>query len=415
MYKKDYLDNGIPIVMESIKGIQSAAMGIWLKVGSRYETSQKNGISHFLEHMFFKGTSNRSQKDISIAIDSVGGELNAFTSRETTAYYAIVLEDFIDIAVDVISDIFLNSQFNPEDLKKEKEIVKDEIRMVEDTPDEYIFDLFYQDVWGDKFGLGMPVTGTGKTVDSFNRGDILNHIERHYGIDDIVISCAGKINIKKIYSLLNKYIGSLNRKTTPDIIEIQQFHPGLRVKGKDLLDVHICLGVKSVEITSKERYAFLLLNTIFGMGISSRLFQEIRENRGLVYTIHSFLSLYKDTGIFGVYTASGSDKYIEVIETILSEIKRLAGTITDLELSRAKNQLKGYLIMSLESSSGRMNNIARQEIYYGNYLSVEQIIGEIDKITIKDIDNIIDTYLSQDKMAVTVLGNADKEKLSGII
>jgi predicted Zn-dependent peptidase len=415
MYKKDYLDNGIPIVMESIKGIQSAAMGIWLKVGSRYETSQKNGISHFLEHMFFKGTLNRSQKDISIAIDSVGGELNAFTSRENTAYYAIVLADFIDIAVDVISDIFLNSQFNSEDLKKEKEIVKDEIRMVEDTPDEYVFDLFYKDIWGNNHGLGMPVTGTDKTVDSFNRSDILNHIERHYGNEDIVISCAGKINIKKIYSLLNKQLGSLNRKSTPAIIEKQQFYPGLWVKEKDLLDVHICLGVKSVEVNSPQRYVFLLLNTIFGMGVSSRLFQELRENKGLAYTIHSFLSLYRDTGIFGVYTATGHDNYLEVIETILSEIKKLKGSITDLELTRAKNQLKGYLIMALESSSGRMNNIARQEIYYGNYLSAEQIIAEIEKVTIKEIETIIDTYLTKDKMAITVLGNADIAKLSGII
>ncbi|MBV6342368.1 M16 family metallopeptidase [Candidatus Magnetobacterium casense] len=415
MYRKEYLQNGIPLVMEQIAGVRSVAAGIWVKVGGRYESPDNSGISHFIEHMFFKGTKTRTQKDIAIEIDSLGGDINAFTSQESTTFYVKLLRDNITEGVEILSDIFLNSLLNDNDIAKEREIITEEINMLEDTPEDYIHDLFYEDIWGLN-ALGLPILGSVENVTSFKRDDLLRYIDNHYGTGNIIISCSGNIDFAQMYDLFNGTIGQLQSKgyASGEPLQRPSFTHGLNVHEKDHTEVHISIGTEGIKQDCVQRYPFLLLNTIFGSGISSRLFQEIRENRGLVYSIYSYLSSYHDTGVFGVYAASSRKKYVEVIEVVLREMAALKDTITEAELARAKNQLKGNTLLHLESSSARMHNIARQEIYYQKYYSPDEIIRGIEAITLKDVREIIDTFLGSGKKAITVLGPASKKALVGL-
>jgi predicted Zn-dependent peptidase len=358
MFKKEYLENGIPVVMEPFKTVRSVAVGVWVKVGSRYEPREENGISHFLEHMFFKGTKKRDTRDIAVEIDSMGGDLNAFTSREHTAFYIKVLDEYLDKGIDLLSDILVNSVFPEDELEKEKKIVREEIKMVEDTPDDYVHDLFNLTVWGEE-GLGQSILGRRETVASFTREDILAHIRRYYGTKDIVISCAGNFVPGDLMKMLAKRFGGLRHGSEPKKGTPPEFRRDIRVYTKDMSEAHICVGVPGLSQTSDERYAFFLLNTVLGAGVSSRLFQEIREKRGLAYSVYSFTSSYVDTGLWGVYAGVSKRRIREVAEVIISEMLDLKNTLTDTELERAKKHLKGNLILGLESTSSRMNNIAR--------------------------------------------------------
>jgi len=411
MFRRYNLENGIPLVTESIRNMHSVTLGIWVKVGSRFEPPDKNGISHFLEHMFFKGTKKRSARDIAIEIDSIGGDLNAFTSRETTTFYVKVLDQHIERGMDLLTDIFLHSTFPEEDIEKEKRIIKEEIKMVEDTPDDYINDLFYQDVWGNT-GIGLPVLGKRETVKSFRREDILSHIRRYYGTRDIVIAAAGNLHSERLLDSLNKILGGLRRGSEPKKGETPEFKPSVNIYQKDLSEVHICLGVKGLPQSSPERYVLYILNAILGAGVSSRLFQEVREKRGLAYSIYSFIASYYDTGLFGVYAGTARKRVSEVIELIVKEIKGLKETIKEEELQRAKDQIKGNLILGLESTSNRMQNIARQEIYYGQYYSPEEVIRLIDSVTLDQAKNLADRLTGDNSIAITLLGPVQPSQLT---
>jgi len=411
MFRRYNLENGIPLVTESIRNMHSVTLGIWVKVGSRFEPPDKNGISHFLEHMFFKGTKKRSARDIAIEIDSIGGDLNAFTSRETTTFYVKVLDQYIERGMDLLTDIFLHSTFPEEDIEKEKRIIKEEIKMVEDTPDDYINDLFYQDVWGNT-GIGLPVLGKRETVKSFRREDILSHIRRYYGTRDIVIAAAGNLHSERLLDSLNKILGGLRRGSEPKKGETPEFKPSVNIYQKDLSEVHICLGVKGLPQSSPERYVLYILNAILGAGVSSRLFQEVREKRGLAYSIYSFIASYYDTGLFGVYAGTARKRVSEVIELIVKEIKGLKETIKEEELQRAKDQIKGNLILGLESTSNRMQNIARQEIYYGQYYSPEEVIRLIDSVTLDQAKNLADRLTGDNSIAITLLGPVQPSQLT---
>jgi predicted Zn-dependent peptidase len=414
MFKKEHLQNGLPVVMESLKNMRSVVLGVWVKVGARYESPEQNGISHFLEHMFFKGTKQRSAKDIAFEIDSLGGELNAFTSRETTAFYIKVLDEFLEKGLELLSDIFLDSTFPEEDIEKEKKIIKEEIKMVEDTPDDYIHDLSNRTIWGET-GLGQPVLGHRETIRSFTRDDLVSHIKKYYGTKDIVISCAGNIEFTHLLGLLNRNLGGLRRGSAPEIGAPPDFQNKVDVIKKDLSEAHVCLSVRGIPQASKDRYILFTLNTIFGAGLSSRLFQEIREKRGLAYSIYSFIASYIDTGLWGVYAGVSRKRVGEVIELILKEIHSLKDTVSDSELLRAKNQLKGNIILGLESTSSRMNNIARQEIYYGKYYSPKEIMNEIDSITLAQIKELAERLVRKDCFALTVYGPVMEDNLKGIL
>ncbi len=413
MFKKAHLENGIPVVMEQIKNVHSVALGIWVKVGSRNELPEKNGISHFLEHMFFKGTQKRSARDIAVDTDSLGGDLNAFTSRESTTFYIKVLDEYLDRGTELLSDIFLHSTFPENDIEKEKGIIKEEIKLVEDTPDDYIHDLFNQTIWGNE-GIGQPVLGRRETIKSFKREDLTSHIKKYYGTKDTVISCAGNFEVDKLLDKLNHSFGSLRRGSEPEKGPQPVFNGKISIHSKDLSEVHLCIGVKGIPQSSNDRYILFLLNTILGAGVSSRLFQEIREKRGLAYSIYSYITSYLDTGVWAIYAGTGKKKITEVIELILKEVNGLADTLTDAELQRAKDQLKGNLILGLESTSSRMQNIARQEIYYGRYYSPNELIKEINAITLKQVKELSEKLLRQNTFALTVLGPVSEGDIKGI-
>jgi len=414
MFKKEHLINGVPVVMEALKNMRSVVVGLWVKVGSRNEPSEKNGISHFLEHMFFKGTRKRTAKDIAFETDSLGGELNAFTSRETTTFYIKVLDEFLEKGLELLSDVFLNSLFPEEDIEKEKKIIKEEIKMVEDTPDDYIHDLFNQTIWGHS-GIGQPVLGRRETIRIFTRDDLMAHIRKYYGVKDIVISCAGNFDHMHLMALLNKNLGNLRRGSEPERGAPPGFQSTMHVFSKQLSEAHLCLGFKGIHHASKDRYSLFTLNTILGAGVSSRLFQEIREKRGLAYAIYSFIASYSDTGLWGIYAGVSRKKVREVIELILQEMHHLKDTITESELQRAKNQLKGNIILGLESTSSRMNNIARQEIYHGRYFSPKEIMDEVDSITLKQIKDLAELIIRKDLLALTIYGPVQEESLKGIL
>lgn len=413
MFRKDYLINGLPVVMESLKNMRSVVIGIWVRVGSRYEAPEKNGISHFLEHMFFKGTKKRSAKDIALETDSLGGELNAFTSRETTTFYVKVLDEFLEKGLELLSDIFLNSVFPEEDIEKEKKIIKEEIKMVEDTPDDYIHDLFNQTIWGHS-GIGQSVLGKRETIRMFTREDLVAHIRQYYGTRDIVVSCAGNFDHEHLINLLNKNLGHLRRGSEPERGTPPDFHSSVRVVNKQLSEAHLCIGFKGIHQASRDRYALFALNTILGAGVSSRLFQEIREKRGLAYAIYSFIASYSDTGLWGIYAGVSKKRVREVIDLILRELYQLSDTMTEGELQRAKNQLKGNIILGLESTSSRMNNIARQEIYHGRYYSPREIMEEIDSLTLGQLRDLASRLIRKDMLSFTAYGPVQEESIAGI-
>jgi predicted Zn-dependent peptidase len=414
MFKKEHLPNGIPVVMEQMRNVRSVSLGIWVKVGSRFEPSDKNGISHFLEHMFFKGTEKRNAKDIAIEIDSLGGDLNAFTSKETTTFYVKVLDEHLEEGLELLSDVFLHSKFPEEDIEKEKKIIKEEIKMVEDMPDDYVHDLFSETIWGNA-GLGQSVLGRRETVKAFTRDDLLSHIRKYYGTKDVVVSCAGNFEHDHLIHLLNKNLGHLRRGSEPDRSGQDDFRRNVKVYNKDLSEAHICLGLKGIPQGSEERYSLFLLNTILGAGISSRLFQEIREKRGLAYAIYSYVASYFDTGIWGVYAGVSRKKVREVLELVLKEIYNLQDSLTEVELVRAKNQVKGNIVFALESSNSRMNNIARQEIYYGKYFSPKEIMKDVDSITLEDVKELTERLIHDGGFALTVYGPLHEKDVEGIL
>jgi predicted Zn-dependent peptidase len=403
MFRKYVLDNGIPLITERIKDFRSVTLGIWVRVGSRYETFEKNGISHFLEHMFFKSTKRRTARDIAVEIDTLGGDLNAFTSRENTVFYVKVLDEQIERGIDLLTDIYIHSTFPEEDIEKEKRIIKEEVKMVEDTPDDYIYDLFYQTVWG-KEGIGQPVLGRRETIKSFTREDLTGHIKKYYGTKDTLVACAGNFDVDTLVSRLNHSLGGLRRGSEPKKGKDPQFSHGRVVITRDLSEVHICIGVEGLPQASTDRYALYLLNAALGAGVSSRLFQEIRERRGLAYSIYSFIASYLDTGLWAVYAGTSKKVVREVIDLITGEMTGLKETITEAELRRAKDQIKGNLILGLESTNNRMQNIARQEIYYGRFISPEETIREIDAVSLGQVQELAGRLMNTDRLALTILG-----------
>jgi predicted Zn-dependent peptidase len=412
MFKKITLDNNIPLLVESAREVHSLCIGIWVKAGSRYENPDISGISHFLEHMLFKGTDRRSAEDIAMEIDSLGGELNAFTSSEYTLFYIKVLDEYMEKAVDLLTDIFLNSKLPESELEKEKSIINEEIKMVEDTPTDYVFELFSQNIWGDN-GLGRSILGKTETIGRFARDDLVNHVENFYGTENIIVACSGSFDEDKLVENLNRSIGRLERNCGQKNEVVPDFTSRLNVYEKDLSEAHICLGLKGMPYSSKERYTMHLLNTILGSGFSSRLFQNVREKRGLVYSIYSYHVSYFDTGLWAVYAGTDKKHVSEVINITVDEMNKLSRTITESELQRAKAQLKGNLILALESTSNMMTNIAKQEIYYKKYYSPGEIIRMVEELTLENVKGLAERLVAECPFALTVYGPVKESDLKG--
>ncbi len=412
MFKKINLDNNIPVLMETVRGVRSLCIGIWVKIGSRYEQAENNGMSHFLEHMFFKGTDTRTAEGIAMEIDSLGGEINAFTSSEYTLFYIKVLDEYMDNAVAMLTDIFMNSNFPEDDMEKEKGIIYEEINMVEDSPSDYVHDLFSKNIWGEK-GLGQSILGTKEVIGAFTRDDLLGHIKKHYGTENIIISCSGNFKEEVLTEQLNAKIGILKRKGEREAQPLPEFRSSIDIINKDLSEAHVCIGLQGLLYQSDDRYAMHLLNTILGSGFSSRLFQNVREKRGLVYSIYSYHVSYFDTGLWSVYAGTEKAHVSEVINISVDEISNLSHTVTEEELQRAKAQLKGNLILALESTSNKMTNIAKQEIYYGKYFSPEEIINMVESISLEHIQVLARRLVDNKSFALTVYGPVKESDLRG--
>lgn len=408
MFKKVTLDNGLRIVIEKIPYVRSASMGIWVGTGSRFEYPEENGVSHFIEHMLFKGTKFRSAADIADSIDSIGGQINAFTGKECTCYYTKTLDTHLDTAVDILSDMYFNSLMNKKDIDMERKVILEEIGMYEDSPEELVHDIFSETVWnGDP--LGFPILGTKETLTKIDRDAIFKYMDRTYTAGNTVISVAGNFDEEELISLLkNKFDSMDGSKYSKTELNKVVFKDEVCIKQKDTEQVHMCLGFDAIEHGNDDMYTLLAINNVFGGGMSSRLFQKIREKKGLVYSIYSYPSAYKSTGLFTIYAGMNNEHLEEVIDLIHKEIDILSSKgITKEELEKSKEQLKGSYILGLESTSSIMNSIGKSELMLGYINTQEDILSKIDDINMEKVNQIIEQIFVEKKYGFTAVGNVD--------
>ena len=399
------LPNGVRVLSERLPDLTSATVGIWVENGSRYERAEQAGISHFLEHLFFKGTARRTAAQIAQEIDAVGGVLNAFTGKEYTCYYAKVLREHLPLALDLLADIFTQSTFAAEEIERERSVIMQEISQVEDTPDDYVHELFNLAFWPGH-PLSRPIAGTAETVARLVRDDFLRFLKARYRPDRVLVAAAGAVGHDDLLAVANRHFGALAGSAPGVDGGPPEPRAGLSVHEKRLEQVHLCLGTPGIAQTDADRYPAHLVNVALGGGMSSRLFQEIRERRGKAYTVYSFLSSYHDAGYTGVYVGTSAEWTREVVEVIRGELARVArdGLAPD-ELLRAKNQMKGSLLLGLETSDSRMSRIAKNEIYFGRDVPLEEVAAGIDAVTNDDVLRVSQRLFRSETLALTVLGD----------
>ncbi|MGB7606582.1 MAG: pitrilysin family protein [Lutisporaceae bacterium] len=417
MYKKHQMKNKIRIVTEEIPYVNSVSVGIWVKAGSKNEESNNNGVSHFIEHMLFKGTKKRSAKEIANSIDKIGGQLNAFTSKESTCFYAKVLDSHFDIALDVLADMFLFSNFAKEEIEKEKGVIIEEINMYEDSPEDLVHDLFSQGVWSSN-PLGMSILGTEGSLNRLDRERITDYYNRNYLPENIVISVVGNIKHDIIINKVEKYFGSLTglENVSPNI-EIPVFSPTRITRKKDTEQVHLCLGFEGMETYNELFYPMLIMNNIFGGAMSSRLFQKIREDKGLAYSVFSYPSSYLNCGLFSIYAGMKPTQLKNVTEIIMQEIHEIIDKgLTEEELFDSKEQTKGGYTLGLESTSGRMISIGKSELMHNKIQTPSEVLEKIDQVDMDSVNNAIKLIFNLDKIGGAVIGPLKKNfKLEDIL
>ena len=410
--RKETLPNGLIVLTESMPHVRSIAVGIWLRTGSRQENPQRNGITHFIEHMVFKGTRNRTAEQIARSMDSVGGHLDAFTAKECVSFNTVVLDQHLKKAFDVLSDLVLNPLFKPEDVTREQKVVLEEIKSEEDNPEYLLHELFTQGFWKGH-ALGKPILGTRKTVQALTREAIREQFSRFYRPNNMVIAAAGHLRHAQILDLVQERFHRVKPHTDRFTDPSPVIRSRITLKNKPALEqVQLCLGVPSYPLTHERRYACYVLNTLLGGGMSSRLFQTIREKQGLAYAVFSELTPYKDTGCLLVYAGTSRESAPRVVSSIIEQFRDLKenGVGAD-ELQRAKDHLKGSLMLSLESTASRMSNLARQQMYFGRFLSLDEMIANIDAVTTKEIDAITSDFFQTERISLTVLGRLDGLKI----
>jgi predicted Zn-dependent peptidase len=411
MFAKTVLDNGIRIVTQEMPDHRSVSLGIWVENGSRHESPQENGISHFIEHLLFKGTERRSAAQIAEEMDAVGGVLNAFTAKENTCYYAKVLDEDLPLAIDLLTDIFLHSVFDGDEIERERSVILQEISQAEDTPDDYIHDLFSLDFFSDH-SLARPICGSAETVSAFQRRDFLSFFKSRYRPRRVVVAAAGHLGHEPLVQAINERLGSVSdsiqdgRSNWQDGDSGPEMRSGIFQHAKSLEQVHLCLGIPGVHQTHPQRYAAYVLNTLLGGGMSSRLFQEIREKRGRAYSVYSFSSAYKDVGYLGVYAGTSLEWLEEVVELILKELEHLAaGTIKDEEIRRTQGQLVGSMMLGLESTDSWMSHIARNEIYFGKPITTDDICRGIRAVSRDAVVDLASAFFRSHRIALSLLGD----------
>jgi predicted Zn-dependent peptidase len=403
-FRRSVLDNGIRLVTEQMPHVRSVAVGVWVDTGSRHEPLAKAGVSHFIEHLVFKGTESRTAEEVAKAVDSVGGQMDAFTTKEHTCFYVTVLDQHLPLAADLLSDILLHPLFAADDIEREKTVVLQEFRMVEDTPDDLIHDLFAERVWAGH-PLGRPILGDKRIIQAIGRETILAYFADEYCPERITIAAAGRLEHEQLVDLLGKRFLDFRRPSpardgTPPILS-----PRVELIDKPLEQVHFVVGGSGFRQDAPERYALYLLNTIVGGSMSSRLFQEVRERRGLVYSIYSGNAAFRDSGLFYIYAGTEPARFPTVLGLVLEELRKLRrGGITAEELTRTKEHLKGSLMLSLESTSSRMTRIAKQELYFGQYFSLDEILAGVDQVGAADVGELIDRLFARGPLSLVALG-----------
>lgn len=403
-YQKEVLPNGVRILTQQVSHVRSVALGIWVDVGSRDESDATAGISHYIEHMMFKGTENRSAKRIAEELDAVGGQLNAFTTKEYTCYYAKVLDEHFDLAVDVLTDMLFNSKIAEQDVEREKNVILEEIKMYEDAPDELVHDMFAKTIWSGH-PLGRPIIGTTETVSSFNNLDLREYMKQHYTPNRLVISVAGNITHQQVVEKLTPLLAKLSGEQVTRQMEHPNPAAEVNCRSKETEQVHMVIGAPGLSLGHDDVYIAQVVNTILGGGLSSRLFQEIREQRGLVYTVYSYHSSYYDTGIFGVYAGLSKQNVNQAMELIFKEINDLKRNgVSKEELQRAKDQLKGNLLLSMESVNTHMSRLGKSELYLGKVYSPEEIVERLNRVTVEDTVRVATQLFQPDKFSMAAIG-----------
>ena len=387
--------------------VRSISIGVWLTRGSRHETAEQSGIAHFVEHMLFKGTATRTAEDIAQAIDSIGGQLDAFTAKEYASYYIKVLDEHLPLALDILSDIVLNPAFSADDVEREKKVVIEEIKMVEDTPDDLVHELFTQGFW-ENHPLGRPILGTKETVESFTSDSLREYFDRAYTAKNLIVSAVGNLDHERVRGLVAEKFGSLTEPGETFVDRAPEVVPKIQVRNKDLEQSHLCVGVSSYPQNHDDRYSSYVLNTLLGGSMSSRLFQNVREKRGLAYAVFSGLSAYRDAGSFTVYAGCANEAVGEVIDLVVEELRGIKqAPVPDGELQRSKDHLKGSLMLSLENTANRMSHLARQEIYFDRQFGLDETLTGIERVTAQDVQRVALDLFKNGSLAATVLGNVN--------
>lgn len=400
------LDNGVRVVLEKIDYVRSISFGIWVRNGSRNEHTEYNGMSHFIEHMLFKGTENRTAKQIAEEMDAVGGQINAYTTKEYTCYHTRVLDKHFDRALDVMSDMFLHSRFAQKDIEKERNVIIEEINMYEDTPEELVHDTLQEAIWQGS-SLGQPILGTVESISKFQTKDMKNFFENQYHTENTVISVAGHFDTEEMYTKLNKTLGQWKRKNDFVYYDTKTIYtPKVIKKEKDIEQVHLCIAFPSLERDHPQKYALAVFNTIFGGGMSSILFQKIREENGLTYTIYSYTSAYVDSGLFAIYGGMNPNQTEKVIQLIFDEIKLLKENKFPQKLiDITKEQIISNFIIGRESTVNLMTSSGASVLLRGFVQDTEEILQQIEKITVEDIQNVIEKIFVKENMSVSIVGN----------
>jgi len=404
---RDVLDNGLRILTERMTHVRSVSIGVWLTRGSRHENADRSGIAHFVEHMLFKGTATRTAEDIAQAIDSIGGQLDAFTAKEYASYYIKVLDEHLPLALDILSDIVLNPAFGAEDVEREKKVVLEEIKMVEDTPDDLVHEIFTQGFWEDH-PLGRPILGTKDTVESFTSDLLRDYFKNAYTPRNLIVSAVGNLEHERVRELVADKFGRL--KAAGDVApeEAPRVVPKILIRNKDLEQSHVCLGASSYPQNHDDRYSSYVLNTLLGGSMSSRLFQNVREKRGLAYAVFSGLSAYRDAGSFTIYAGCSNEAVGEVIDLVVEELLNVKQSpVPDAELQRSKDHLKGSLMLGLENTASRMSHLARQEIYFDRQFGLDETLQGIEQVTAAEVQRVAADLFKDDSLSATVLGNVN--------
>lgn len=411
--RRTVLPNGLIVLTERMEHLRSVAMGVWIKSGSRAEEAEINGISHFVEHMVFKGTRHRSAQHIAREMDSIGGNLDAFTGKETICFNVKSLAEHVPIALDILSDLVLNPVFASNDIERERGVILEEIKIDEDNPDILVHELFTQNFWKDH-PLGKPILGTTTTVAKLDQTRLLDYHAGRFHSGNMVFSAAGNLEHDAFVQAVAEKFATLKPGQMPVELPAPPSSARILLRNKKALEqVQICLGVPAPSVADASRFSVLILNTVLGGGMSSRLFQTIREERGMAYSVYSDMTPYRDTGALCVYAGTSAGKALETIELIMAEFAKLKQEpLGEEELTRAKDQLKGNILMGLESSNSRMANLARQEIYFGQFFSNDEIIARIDAIQPDHVQQMAQTLFDPEHIAVTLLGRLDGIKLT---